>query len=163
MAEVVPNTTTAATAVSPASNQQTQHGHPLPDAAHDLPPTDNEKNENFLASSNASTQLKRTSDPAVDSDPDGDGTDEKVPPGDPPGQERRVKGIRWILVVLSILSSTFLFALDNTVVADVEPEIVDRFGQIQKLPWLPIAFLVASISTNLLWYHDRSAMLGVFH
>ena len=64
---------------------------------------------------------------------------------------RQITGVRWILVVISILSSTFLFALDNTVVADVQPAIVETFGEIQKLPWLPIAFLVAAVSTNLIW------------
>ncbi|KAL8785574.1 MAG: hypothetical protein Q9195_008592 [Heterodermia aff. obscurata] len=49
---------------------------------------------------------------------------------------RDVHGLAWILVVLSILSSTFLFALDNTIVADVQPAVVERFGSISKLPWL---------------------------
>ena len=64
---------------------------------------------------------------------------------------RDVHGIAWVLVVLSILSSTFIFALDNTIVADVQPAIVERFGSIPKLPWLSVAFLVAAASTNLVW------------
>ena len=64
---------------------------------------------------------------------------------------RDVHGFAWLLVVLSILSSTFLFALDNTIVADVQPAIVERFGSISKLPWLSVAFLVAAASTNLIW------------
>ncbi|KAI9891417.1 MAG: hypothetical protein M1814_002736 [Vezdaea aestivalis] len=59
--------------------------------------------------------------------------------------------IAWSLVVLSILSSTFLFALDNTVVADVQPAIVNRFQSIDKLPWLSVAFLLGAASTNLIW------------
>ena len=153
MAEAVPNTNLA-------SNAQTEYGHPLADAARDLPPTDNEKSEAFPDSSNASSQLKPGSDaasnspPNLDIDPDGDVANEKAPPGDQSEQVRKITGLKWVVVVLSILSSTFLFALDNTVVADVEPKIVDRFGQIQKLPWLPIAFLVAALSTNLIWYVD---------
>ena len=64
---------------------------------------------------------------------------------------RRPQGIVWVLVVLSILSSTFLFALDNTIVADIQPAIVERFGSISKLPWLSVAFLVAAAATNLVW------------
>lgn len=64
---------------------------------------------------------------------------------------RDVHGIKWVLLVLSILSSTFLFALDNTIVADVQPAIVKRFGSIDKLPWLSVAFLVAAAGTNLVW------------
>ncbi|KAL8858174.1 MAG: hypothetical protein Q9178_005351 [Gyalolechia marmorata] len=64
---------------------------------------------------------------------------------------REVHGIKWVLLVLSILSSTFLFALDNTIVADVQPAIIERFGSIDKLPWLSVAFLVAAAGTNLVW------------
>ena len=169
MAEAPPNTNIAATTFNPASNAQTGYGHPLPDAAHDLPPIDNEKSEAFPDSSNASTQLKPGSDAVSDGsqklniEPDGDVANEKALPGDRPELVRKITGIRWFLVVISILSSTFLFALDNTVVADVEPKIVERFGQIQKLPWLPIAFLVAAVSTNLIWYVDGYTLFSVSH
>ena len=64
---------------------------------------------------------------------------------------RNIHGIKWALAVMSILISTFLFALDNTIVADVQPAIVERFGQVDKLPWLSVAFLVAASGTNLVW------------
>ena len=75
-----------------------------------------------------------------------------VEPAEAQKPPRDVHGIVWALVVVSILSSTFLFALDNTIVADVQPAIVERFGSISKLPWLSVAFLVAAASTNLVWY-----------
>ena len=65
---------------------------------------------------------------------------------------RNVHGIKWALAVTSILISTFLFALDNTIVADIQPAIVDRFGQVGKISWLAVAFLIAAIGTNLFWY-----------
>ncbi|TAQ86103.1 hypothetical protein B7494_g5573 [Chlorociboria aeruginascens] len=71
-------------------------------------------------------------------------TTEEVPPRD-------ISGIRWILVVLAILSSTFLFALDNTIVADVQPVIVTAFHDVGKLTWLSVAFLIGAASTNLVW------------
>lgn len=64
---------------------------------------------------------------------------------------RNVTGILWVLVVLSILSSTFLWALDNTIVADIQPAIVRQFASVDKLPWLPVAFLLGAASTNLFW------------
>ena len=64
---------------------------------------------------------------------------------------RDIHGIKWTLAVISILISTFLFALDNTIVADVQPAIVERFGQVDKLPWLSVAFLVTAAGTNLVW------------
>ena len=57
----------------------------------------------------------------------------------------------WTIIVLSILSSTFLFALDNTIVADVQPRIIDSLGEIQKLPWISVAFALGAVSVNLVW------------
>lgn len=74
-----------------------------------------------------------------------------VEPVEPERSPRDVHGIRWALAVFSVLVSTFLFALDNTIVADIQPAIVDSFGQVSKLSWLSVAFLVAAIATNLFW------------
>jgi hypothetical protein len=76
-------------------------------------------------------------------------------PQQPP---RDVSGPVWILVVLSILSSTFLWALDNTIVADVQPSIVRAFASVDKLPWLPVAFLLGAASTNLFWYSHNVSL-----
>lgn len=73
---------------------------------------------------------------------------------------RNVTGIAWVLVVVSILISTFLFALDNTIVADIQPAIVKRFGDITKLPWLSAAFFLAAAGTNLFWYACGSIANG---
>jgi len=55
------------------------------------------------------------------------------------------------VAVTAILSSVFLFALDQTIVADVQPNIIAQFGSIDKLPWLSVSFLLATASTNLFW------------
>ncbi|KAF6840379.1 MFS drug efflux [Colletotrichum musicola] len=64
---------------------------------------------------------------------------------------RTVTGVRWVIVVFAILSSTFLFALDNTVVADVQPQIVLQFDAITDIAWLGVAFIMAATATNLLF------------
>lgn len=77
---------------------------------------------------------------------------EKLPP--PVAEEappRDIAGWKWILVVLSILSSTFLFALDNTIVADIQPAIVLHFNDISNLTWLSVSFLLGAAATNLIW------------
>lgn len=71
---------------------------------------------------------------------------------EPPASPRPMKGILWALVVVAILSSTFLFSLDNTVVAGVQPTIVRQFGSVNKLTWLSVGYLLGSTTTNLLWY-----------
>jgi len=69
---------------------------------------------------------------------------QEVPPRD-------IGGLRWGLVVFAILSSIFLYALDATVVADIQPVIVTEFNSLEKLTWLSVAFLLAATATNLLW------------
>ena len=68
-----------------------------------------------------------------------------------PSPQRHIQGFSWILVVISILTSTFLFGLDNTIVADVQPAIVSQFGSVNKLAWLSVAFLFSAASTTLFW------------
>lgn len=46
------------------------------------------------------------------------------------------------VIVTATLSSVFLFALDQTIVADVQPNIIAEFGSIYKLPWLSVSFLL---------------------
>lgn len=64
---------------------------------------------------------------------------------------RKVTGFKWVLVIFSILSAIFLFALDNTIVADVQPKIVDSFGEINKLPWISVSFALGGVAVNLVW------------
>lgn len=64
---------------------------------------------------------------------------------------REIGGWQWAVVVLAILSSTFLFALDNTIVADIQPVIVTHFDSVGKLTWLSVAFLIGAAATNLVW------------
>ncbi|KAB8076236.1 hypothetical protein BDV29DRAFT_154863 [Aspergillus leporis] len=44
-----------------------------------------------------------------------------------PQSPRDVHGVKCALVVLALLSSLFLYALDNTVVANVQPKVVETF------------------------------------
>ena len=80
----------------------------------------------------------------VDSEKNAEPVEAEAPP-------REITGIKWILVVASILSSTFLFALDNTIVADIQPAIISHFGNVSKLTWLSVSFLLGAASTNLIW------------
>jgi len=91
---------------------------------------------------NPSTATSITGD--IDSEKNQAAIEEAKPP-------REISGIKWAVVVLAILSSTFLFALDNTIVADVQPAIVLHFGSVDKLAWLSVAFLVGAAATNLVW------------
>lgn len=67
-------------------------------------------------------------------------------------QERKIKSWRWAVVIGSIYSSITLYSLDNTIVADIQPDIIEAFGELDKLSWLSVAFLVACVSTVSIWY-----------
>lgn len=82
---------------------------------------------------------------------DGGATDDKGSPDEQFEQERKIRGFRWVIVIISILFSVTLYSLDNTIVADIQPDIVDTYGELDKLPWLSVAFLVACVATNSIW------------
>jgi hypothetical protein len=65
--------------------------------------------------------------------------------------ERKLKGLSWFLVILAILSPTFLYALDNTVMANVRPSIIDTFGHIDMLTWLSVSYPMGEVGGNPLW------------
>jgi hypothetical protein len=56
--------------------------------------------------------------------------------------------VRLVVVVLAILSSSFFYGLDNTVVADIQPTVVQTFDAIDRLPWVSVTFLIGAASTN---------------
>ncbi|KAJ9133710.1 MFS general substrate transporter [Pleurostoma richardsiae] len=62
---------------------------------------------------------------------------------------RDIHGFPWFLVVVAILSSIFLFSLDNTVVADITPAAVNTLGGALELPWLSVGFLLGSSAVVL--------------
>lgn len=51
----------------------------------------------------------------------------------------------------AIVSSTFLYALDGTIVAVLQPGLIKEFGHIKDLSWLSVAFLLCATATNLAW------------
>ena len=79
----------------------------------------------------------------------------------PPAQEEKVEegseegrfltGPPWAGLTLAILSSTFLYALDNTIVANIRPSIIHDLGHIEKLPWISVAYALGETSSNPLW------------
>ena len=58
----------------------------------------------------------------------------------------------------AVLSTTLLFSLDNTIVADVQPSIIQDFGEVSKLSWLGTAYALGSAATILPW----SRVYGIF-
>lgn len=76
---------------------------------------------------------------------------EKATTAESQPQPRDVAGWKWAVVSIAILSSIFLYALDATIVAAVQPLIVADFHAVDKLAWLSVAFLLAATATNMVW------------
>ncbi|KAI2712159.1 hypothetical protein CBS147332_5795 [Penicillium roqueforti] len=64
---------------------------------------------------------------------------------------RTITGFKWILVVTAILSSHMLFALDNTIVANIQPAILLQFDQADQISWLSVGFTLCSSALCLPW------------
>jgi MFS family permease len=72
--------------------------------------------------------------------------------------QHKIHGIKWVLTVGAILSCVFLYALDTTVVADIQPNIIASLGDFQKFPWLATAYALPSTALVLI----QSKMYGIF-
>ena len=57
---------------------------------------------------------------------------------------RTIHGWKWAVAMFTILSTTFLFALDNTIVADIQPSIINQFNDVERLPWFGVGFGLGS-------------------
>jgi MFS family permease len=53
------------------------------------------------------------------------------------------------LIIVSILIGLFLFALDNTIVADIQATIVEDFQAVDKVAWLATAFVIPGTALML--------------
>ncbi|KAF2740100.1 MFS general substrate transporter [Polyplosphaeria fusca] len=70
---------------------------------------------------------------------------------EPPAPTRQLSGFLWVLVIVSTVSSVFLFSLDNTIMANIRPSIVNSLGHIELLPWISVAYPMGQVGTSLLW------------
>ena len=101
----------------------------------------------------ANSLLTRTKSPTVNGEKVADATKDKVPEF-----RREIHGVRWALTVGAVLSCVFLFALDTTVVADIQPNIIESLGDFQKFPWLATAYALPSTALVLI----QSKLYGLF-
>lgn len=76
-------------------------------------------------------------------------TEAIVPIHDIPPRDMHVW--QWVLLSGGVLFATVLLALDNTIVANLQPEIVEAFGEIQKFPWINVNYSLGAVASGLLW------------
>jgi hypothetical protein len=57
---------------------------------------------------------------------------------------------QWILVLIAIYGSEFLYGLDTTIVADIQGSIISDLGGVTQLGWLSVGFPLGSVATMLM-------------
>ncbi|KAK3386159.1 major facilitator superfamily domain-containing protein [Podospora didyma] len=83
---------------------------------------------------------------------------------------RTVRGIKWILICISIYITAFLYGLDTTIAADVQGPVIEAFGHVEQLPWIGAGFPLGSVATislvatlfaqfNMKWVYLASIVL----
>ncbi|KAI8932349.1 hypothetical protein NX059_010542 [Plenodomus lindquistii] len=64
-------------------------------------------------------------------------------------ETRKITGFKWFLFVSSTLTSIFVYSLDNTIVANIIPEMINDLDAIQDLPWISVGFMIGGMATVL--------------
>ncbi|PVH86320.1 MFS transporter [Cadophora sp. DSE1049] len=59
---------------------------------------------------------------------------------------RSIHGVKWATAYAAMLSTTFLFALDNTITANIQPSIINSLGNVALLPWIGVGFALGSMA-----------------
>ncbi|KAI1426173.1 major facilitator superfamily domain-containing protein [Xylaria sp. FL1777] len=66
-------------------------------------------------------------------------SDQSTKPSENSGATRTIHGIKWFIVYTTLLSTVLFYALESTVVANIQPSIIATFGDVDKLPWIGTA------------------------
>jgi hypothetical protein len=66
-------------------------------------------------------------------------------------RQRKIEGLPWGFLVVALVSMTFLFAMDNTILANIRPPIIEAFGRVDLLPWVSVSYAMAESGASLGW------------
>lgn len=62
---------------------------------------------------------------------------------------RSIQGWRWLAVCISVYSTALLYGLDTTIAANIQSNVVETYGAVEKLAWLGTGFSLGSIAIIL--------------
>ncbi|KAH8812368.1 major facilitator superfamily domain-containing protein [Xylogone sp. PMI_703] len=57
--------------------------------------------------------------------------------------------VRWLLLCVAAYTTSFLYGLDNTIVANIQGAVVVTFNEVEKLSWLGSGFPLGGVATIL--------------
>ncbi|KAM3538734.1 hypothetical protein ARSEF1564_008340 [Beauveria bassiana] len=64
---------------------------------------------------------------------------------EPPPSPRDIHGFRWVLAVVAVVFSILLYATDNTIVATIQPSIIEDLGDQHLLPWVSVGYMIGGL------------------
>ena len=89
----------------------------------------------------------------IDQDPEKE-DDRELPldglPGESGTKSREIRGIRWLVVCISLYITCFLYGLDTTIAADVQGPVIEAFGHVDQFSWIGAGFPLGSVCVILL-------------
>ncbi|KAM6479567.1 major facilitator superfamily domain-containing protein [Trichoderma sp. SZMC 28011] len=91
--------------------------------------------------------MEKTSDNST-SDVEASG-EEPVNGGQHVNPREGIKNSQWILTCIALYLGALLYGLDTTIAADVQAQVYEALGHIEKLPWIGLGFPMASVATIL--------------
>ncbi len=71
--------------------------------------------------------------------------------GRPSPRSASLSSLRWVILCSSMLLAEMQAALDSTITADLQPTIIDTFGEISKFPWINVTYSLGMGGSCLLW------------
>ena len=60
--------------------------------------------------------------------------------------------LSWVVLYSSLLLAEMQAALDSTITANLQPIIIQTFGEIAKFPWINVTYSLGMGGSCLLWY-----------
>jgi hypothetical protein len=111
-----------------------------------------ESTDQFLQGDTTSTSPAHSSGNTTDIEKSSDNIEEAAAAAAEEEDPHPATGVKWWLLLIAIYSTTFLYGLDNTIVADVQGSVVERFGQVEKLSWIGTGFPLGSVAVIMPLY-----------
>lgn len=66
-------------------------------------------------------------------------------------KSKSLSSLRWVVLCSSLLLAELQAALDSTITADLQPSIIDTFGEISKFPWINVTYSLGMGGSCLFW------------
>lgn len=64
-------------------------------------------------------------------------------------RERTIHGWKWVATAASLYIGAMIYGLDGTIVADIQPDLIEQFNEIESITWAGTGFPLGSFCSIL--------------